>query len=61
MGYKYLYVETKAETTFTYAKHREEIDKYAAEGWRYVGCIPSAFYRNNGQPKTFDLIFEKPE
>ena len=39
-------------------EHREIIDRRAAEGWRYVGCIPTyeTFY---GQTGSIDLIFEK--
>lgn len=46
---------------FSGANHRELIDKYAKEGWRYINVIPSSFYGNNGQPKTFYLIFEKSD
>lgn len=57
--FKYLYVECKVKGLFSDANHRELIDKYASEGWKYINAIPSSFYGNNGQPKTFDLIFEK--
>lgn len=46
---------------FSDASHRELIDKYAKEGWKYINSIPTSFYGNNGQPKTFDLIFEKSD
>lgn len=59
MPFKYLYIESKVGGWFSEPNHRELIDKYASEGWRYVDAIPSSFYGNNGQPKTFDLIFEK--
>ena len=59
MGFKYIYVEARVGGLFSEPNHRELIDKYTSEGWRYVNAIPSAFYRNNGQVKTFDLIFEK--
>lgn len=61
MRFKYLYVEAKVGGMFSYPNHRELIDKYANEGWRYINAIPSSFYGNNGQPKTFDLIFEKSD
>ncbi len=61
MSFKYLYVESKSKGLFSDANHRELIDKYATEGWRYVDAIPSSFSGNNGQPKTFDLIFEKSD
>ena len=61
MGFKYLYVEAKAKGMFSDSNHRELIDKYAKEGWKYVNSIPTSFYGNNGEPKTFDLIFEKSD
>lgn len=39
-------------------EHREIIDRRAAEGWRYVGCIPTQF-SGEGGTKEIDLIFEK--
>lgn len=59
MGFKYLYIESKVAGVFTNSNHRELIDKYSKEGWRFVNAIPYSFYGNNGQPKTFDLVFEK--
>jgi hypothetical protein len=38
--------------------HRAIIDRYAAEGWRYVGFVPSRFSGEGGM-KEVDLIFEK--
>lgn len=60
MKFKYLYVESKVKGMFSEANHRELIDQYAEEGWRYVNAIPASFC-GNGQPKTFDLIFEKSD
>ncbi|WP_297638454.1 DUF4177 domain-containing protein [uncultured Clostridium sp.] len=59
MQFKYLYIEAKVGGLFSEPNHRELIEKYSNEGWRYINAIPSSFYGNNGQPKTFDLIFEK--
>ena len=38
--------------------HRKVIDKYAAEGWRYVGFLPTAF-TGHGGISGVDLIFER--
>ncbi len=40
--------------------HREIIDRYAAQGWRYAGYVPSKF-TGNGGTKEIDLIFEREE
>jgi len=41
-------------------EHREIIDRKAAEGWRYVGYIPTHEHAH-GQTCSIDLIFEKDE
>ena len=58
--YKYLYVESKAGGLLSEDNHREIIDKYAAEGWRFVAAIPkkSGSY---GQITANDLVFEMCE
>ena len=38
-------------------EHRKIIDKYAADGYRYVGYIP-VYIDMNGKLKELDLIFE---
>ena len=38
--------------------YRAEIEKRAADGWRYVGCIPTK-QRGTGHTEEMDLIFEK--
>lgn len=38
--------------------HREIIQSYADDGWRFVGCIP-ATQRAGGFIETIDLIFER--
>ena len=40
------------------SEHREVIDRYAAEGWRYVGYIPVQ-ESPDGMTCAIDLIFEK--
>lgn len=40
-------------------KHREMILRRAAEGWRYVGWIPSQ--QINGGITELDLIFEREQ
>jgi hypothetical protein len=43
---------------FNSSDHRELIDKYSQEGWRFITAIPTVF-GGYGQIKEFDLIFEK--
>lgn len=40
------------------SQHREIIDKYAREGFRFVGMIPTEVSAT-GCPRKMDLIFEK--
>lgn len=56
--YKYKYVESRIKTMFNESDHREIIDKYSHEGWRFVSAIPSTF-GTYGVIKKFDLVFEK--
>ncbi|WP_409368529.1 DUF4177 domain-containing protein [Lysinibacillus sp. 38-6] len=58
--YKYMYVEAKVEGLFTLESHREIIDKYSKEGWRFVAAIPKSS-GSYGQIKVNDLVFEKYE
>lgn len=58
--YKYIYIEANAQGVFKQANHREVINKYSAEGWRFVTAIPSVF-GSYGIIKIFDLVFEKEE
>ena len=37
------------------AAHREVIVRRAADGWRYVGCIP----KSHGFIESIDLVFER--
>ena len=38
--------------------HREIIQTWAAQGWRYVGYVPTV-QGAEGRIKTIDLIFER--
>ena len=58
--YKYIYVESKAQGLFHDSEHRELIDKYSKEGWRFVAAIPKS-QTGEGRIKEFDLVFEKEE
>ena len=58
--YKYLYVESKAGGLLSEDNHREIIDKYAAEGWRFVAAIPKK-RGSYGQITANDLVFEMCE
>ena len=56
--YKYIYVTAKAEGFIREADHREIIDKYSQEGWRFITAIPTNS-NSYGKIKEFDLVFEK--
>ncbi len=57
--YKYKYVKTRGDSFFDVSEdHREIIDKYSKEGWRFVSAIPVDFSLH-GVIETFDLVFEK--
>ena len=60
--FKYEYVKVGNEGVFgsKFIQHRDIIDKYAKNGYRYAGFIPikSDSY---GRIKEIDLIFEKQE
>ncbi|QDQ02457.1 DUF4177 domain-containing protein [Lysinibacillus fusiformis] len=58
--YKYMYVEAKVAGLFTMDRHRELIDTYSKEGWRFVAAIPKSS-GSYGQIKANDLVFEKYE
>lgn len=62
--YRYEYVPLNVGGGFwigneNYA-HRGIIDQRAAQGWRYVGYVPSRF-TGEGGTKEIDLIFEREE
>ena len=57
--YQYVSVEGRyglAKTSFE--EHREIIDRFAADGWRFVGAIPTLIV-GYGMIKRLDLVFEK--
>ena len=56
--YKYVPVETGGGFLSGSREHRELIDRYAAEGGRYVGFFPVAF-TDHGGISNVDLIFER--
>ena len=61
--YKYLYIPIAGKQGFakvTFEEHREIINKYAQQGYRYVGYIPRQ-ERGYGILTEIDLIFEKEE
>lgn len=59
--YRYIYIKAIAAGAFLNdANHREIIDKYSREGWRFVTAIPTAI-NGHGVIKEFDLVFEKYE
>lgn len=56
---RYEYVEVHMAGLFggELEEHRNIIDQYAANGYRYVGYIP-VYIDMNGKIKDLDLIFE---
>ena len=46
--YKYIPVDTGGGFLSDTREHRELIDAYAAEGWRYVGFFPVSFTSHGG-------------
>ena len=49
--------DNKDFTTAELTKHREIIEFYVKDGYKYVGFIPIK-YSSNGQMQIIDLIFE---
>lgn len=58
--YEYVALHTGGGLFFDNSElgHREIIDQYAADGWRFVGFVPTQFTGNGGS-REIDLIFEK--
>ncbi len=57
--YKYIYIRAiAAGAVFSQPDHRELIDHFSEEGWRFVTAIPAAI-NGHGVIKEFDLVFEK--
>lgn len=61
MKLKYEYVTVKLKNNVvkdaTQSEHREIIDKYSAEGYRYAGFVPTRL-GPSGKIIEMDLIFE---
>ena len=57
--YQYHYVTVTGEGVVStkFKEHRELIDRYAAQGWRYAGWVPA--HSQDGEITQIDLIFEK--
>lgn len=55
-----MYITAETQGMFRHADHRELIDKYSQEGWRFVTAIATDF-SSCGQVKEYDLVFEKEE
>lgn len=60
--YEYVNVEYKTKDIImvSVSEHREIIEKYANEGYRYAGMIPTEISAK-GYFRKIDLIFEKDE
>ena len=60
--YKYHRMTTKVSgigiTEYRFENMRDVIDKYANDGWRYVGFVP-VLQRGNVYIEEIELIFEK--
>ena len=55
--YTYVSLLYEGVTTSKLSEQREIINKYAAQGWRYVDHIVT--HQSDGQYAKLDLIFEK--
>lgn len=60
--YEYVSVSYKMKDVVmaTVSEHREIIEKYAGQGYRYAGMVPTEISAN-GCVRKMDLIFEKDE
>lgn len=59
--YKYIFVKANADAVFlSKANHRELIEQYSKEGYRFVTAIPTSM-SGHGKIYEFDLVFEKEE
>ena len=61
--YEYVLVKEKKGNLDGTQEHREIIEKYAQDGYRYVGFIPTLTkgYGLDFGSSAIDLIFEKQE
>lgn len=58
--YKTITYEMKDVVMAAMSEHREIIDKYAGEGYRFAGAVPTE-QSANGCIRKIDLIFEIDE
>ncbi len=61
--YKYEYVTVNYDLSVVSRKlteHKDIIDRYAKNGWRFVGAVPTV-YGPNAYLSKADLVFEKEE
>lgn len=60
--YEYVTIQYEANSLLFLGtmKHKEIIDKYAEQGYRYVGFIPTKL-DGHGSLRNIDLIFEKDD
>ncbi|MBS5938305.1 DUF4177 domain-containing protein [Clostridium sp.] len=59
--YRYLFVECKVGGLWGKSNnHRDEIEKYVVQGWRFISAIPKSS-GSYGQIDFVDLVFEKEE
>ena len=56
MKYEYVNVKNAGFFTARCFDHRDIIDEYAKEGYRYVGFIPTTI-EGYGRITSYDLIF----
>ena len=57
--YAYKFVEINTDNFFSASNHREIIEEYSKNGWRFVSAIPTSFKYHNGKITKIDLVFEK--
>ena len=55
--YKYVNVVGEGVAVTKFQEHRELIDRYAKEGWRFVTCVPT--HITHGEIVQLDLVFER--
>ena len=56
--YKYVTIKAKGVMVSEFRERQEVIDRYAADGWRYAGWIPTHIGAY-GSMDQLDLIFER--
>ena len=56
--YQYVTIKAKGAVVSEFQEHRDAFNRYAADGWRYVGWIPTRVGAHGGMDQL-DLIFER--